>query len=1020
MLEKELKSLPSETVRLIGSSQVITSIFSVVKELVENAFDADCTNLEIKLDNFGLDKVEVRDNGAGIHQDVMPMVAKRHHTSKISSFSDLESLETYGFRGEALGSLCAVSSLSVTSKTQDEDVSFTYTFDKQGNIVSKLPSHLGQGTTISAVNIFKNIPVRRQFYNTVKKKKEELKKVEDLLMAYGMIRPDVRIVLRNNKDIVWQKTVQAEIRSVFLGVFGRNATAQMVSKTATCHETKVQLDAFLPKTNCEVNVTSRSTNDRCFLAVNKRPVQLKDFEKVVKQHYCHHMKCDGRHPMFYISITVPSRDLDVNVDPNKTKVMLHEQASALKLMTSVLEELYGPIIKPQETEKRGTADKFNDSSLSDSSLDSSLDTSVSDKVDFRGRPCLKERTNNVDENRACARNKFNIVEHVQNKDTGQAHDGSSLVKKDADNVVQDVEELKEDSGNEPEILLGNRVVVHHTENGVRDGVDGPNEADAENIAHTSKDLNSNSEKLDSCSNSVNISSDTDHVAVTHTQVDNGSFAILDDDLEILLRTQSNFSKTGDIGKSLNDTDGLLADIDITMIGDIGELGKKVDNICNKNGGDMENVERNQSDNVLDWSKGTAEKSDKDGTVLQPVQLLAGGSHVTRKRPPSPNQDRELAAVTPPVKRKSSDFNSSFDQPKLYDIVGKSPAEKFSLGFLAFSKEMRPTVLEDNPDLNYDEITSKVRQLWQQLPDVDKKRYVDVGKVQVQDLKKKVSEKKKLAQKLDRRLQPVTGTPSIKDQLLASSKISAVQSVPVKSMKLSFCLQNMKQLYMAGLRQTQTQQDSKMRLVGALKYYNSWVCCHGNEIKVVNPHRIEETLLHQELMENHIIPATKLENTIGLNEKSFGKRELFEKLLEMVPSNRGQTYVYIEDKQLKANGIEIRCHMDQDSQPVLEIVGLATCMPMYGVKDLQEILEQITHSEATTVGLVRPLKVSFYLQGEAVRMIRQRPVHRSREDMLELLQQFGDSLPADCVTCLHNKPFIQTVYNLNDIPASQNM
>jgi hypothetical protein len=60
------------------------------------------------------------------------------------------------------------------------------------------------------------------------------------------------------------------------------------------------------------------------------------------------------------------------------------------------------------------------------------------------------------------------------------------------------------------------------------------------------------------------------------------------------------------------------------------------------------------------------------------------------------------------------------------------------------------------------------------------------------------------------------------------------------------------------------------------------------------------------------------------------------------------------------------------------------------------------------------------QGEAVRMIRQRPVHRSREDMLELLQQFEDSLPADCVTCLHNKPFIQTVYNLNDIPASQNV
>ena len=89
------------------------------------------------------------------------------------------------------------------------------------------------------MNIFKNVPVRRQFYNTVKKKKEELKKVEDLLMAYGIIRPDVRIALRNNKELVWQKTVQSEVRNVFLGVFGRNAVTQMEAKTVTCDETKV-------------------------------------------------------------------------------------------------------------------------------------------------------------------------------------------------------------------------------------------------------------------------------------------------------------------------------------------------------------------------------------------------------------------------------------------------------------------------------------------------------------------------------------------------------------------------------------------------------------------------------------------------------------------------------------------------------------------------------------------------------------------------------------------------------------
>lgn len=85
------------------------------------------------------------------------------------------------------------------------------------------------------------MPVRRQFYNTVKKKKEELKKIEDLLMAYGAIRPDVRIVLRNNKDTVWQKPVHSDTRTVLLAVFGRGAVTQMVHKIAECSDSKVHL-----------------------------------------------------------------------------------------------------------------------------------------------------------------------------------------------------------------------------------------------------------------------------------------------------------------------------------------------------------------------------------------------------------------------------------------------------------------------------------------------------------------------------------------------------------------------------------------------------------------------------------------------------------------------------------------------------------------------------------------------------------------------------------------------------------
>ncbi|XP_029461874.1 PMS1 protein homolog 1 isoform X7 [Rhinatrema bivittatum] len=194
-----MQQLPAATIRLLSSSQVITSIVSLVKELVENALDASATSIDIKLENYGFDKIEVRDNGDGIRAADIPVMAVKHYTSKISSHEDLQSLETYGFRGEALGSICSIAEVSVTTKTTADDFSTQYVLDNCGHVTSQKPSHLGQGTTVTVHKLFKNLPVRKQFYSTTKKCKEEIKRVQDLLMAYGIIKPDVRIMFTHNK-----------------------------------------------------------------------------------------------------------------------------------------------------------------------------------------------------------------------------------------------------------------------------------------------------------------------------------------------------------------------------------------------------------------------------------------------------------------------------------------------------------------------------------------------------------------------------------------------------------------------------------------------------------------------------------------------------------------------------------------------------------------------------------------------------------------------------------------------------
>uniref|UniRef100_A0A8I5U412 PMS1 homolog 1, mismatch repair system component n=1 Tax=Pongo abelii TaxID=9601 RepID=A0A8I5U412_PONAB len=144
-----MKQLPAATVRLLSSSQIITSVVSVVKELIENSLDAGATSIDVKLENYGFDKIEVRDNGEGIKAVDTPVMAMKYYTSKINSHEDLENLTTYGFRGEALGSICCVAEVLITTRTAADNFSTQYVLDGSGHILSQKPSHLAQGKKVA-------------------------------------------------------------------------------------------------------------------------------------------------------------------------------------------------------------------------------------------------------------------------------------------------------------------------------------------------------------------------------------------------------------------------------------------------------------------------------------------------------------------------------------------------------------------------------------------------------------------------------------------------------------------------------------------------------------------------------------------------------------------------------------------------------------------------------------------------------------------------------------------------------
>ncbi|XP_046902780.1 PMS1 protein homolog 1 isoform X3 [Hypomesus transpacificus] len=340
----EMKRLPADTVRLLSSSQIITCVVNVVKELLENSLDAGASCIELKLENYGLDQIEVRDNGSGIKVADAHVMALKHYTSKMCSYDDLECLETYGFRGEALGSICAVAEVTVTTKTIEDDVSTQYVLDHKGKVTAQMPTHLGKGTTVSVLKLFKSLPVRRQYCANIKKCKEELKKVQDIMMAYAILKPALRLIFIHNKVVVWQKTKATDHRMALLATLGANTVANLVHCHHRLEQPEILIDGYFPKPGTDYCSNSSSNPDKAFIFVNNRPVQQKDILKLVRQHYmAQPYLADSTHcryPILMLNIIVPAYSVDVNLKPDKTQVLLHNKEAVLTAVETLLVSLY--------------------------------------------------------------------------------------------------------------------------------------------------------------------------------------------------------------------------------------------------------------------------------------------------------------------------------------------------------------------------------------------------------------------------------------------------------------------------------------------------------------------------------------------------------------------------------------------------------------------------------------------------------------------------------------------------------
>ncbi|RUS82088.1 hypothetical protein EGW08_010165, partial [Elysia chlorotica] len=190
-----IKAIDKTSVHRICSGQVVLTLATAVKELVENSIDAGATSVEVKLKDYGSESIEVIDNGFGVEEKNFEGLTLKHHTSKLEDFEDLMNVSTFGFRGEALSSLCALSNMTIVTRHKSYSVATRLEFDQDGKITSKKSAPRQIGTTVQVQNIFHTLPVRhKEFQKNIKR---EFAKLIQVLNAYCIVNTGVRISCSN-------------------------------------------------------------------------------------------------------------------------------------------------------------------------------------------------------------------------------------------------------------------------------------------------------------------------------------------------------------------------------------------------------------------------------------------------------------------------------------------------------------------------------------------------------------------------------------------------------------------------------------------------------------------------------------------------------------------------------------------------------------------------------------------------------------------------------------------------------
>ena len=333
----------------IAAGEVVERPASVVKELVENAVDAGASHIKIDIEDAGVRKIRVRDNGVGMGREDLELALVRHATSKISDFDDLAAIGTLGFRGEALPSIAAVSRLRVTSRAVDADHALQV--DAEGTafegqaVIAAGPV----GTTVEVRDLFFNTPARRRFLRT---ERTELMHIEETVRRAAIASPNVGFELRNGSKRLLHAapTTERGERQRLQQLFGKAFADSAIgfgehAQTLRCHGWVTPVDQ------------ARAHSDVQHLCLNGRVVRDPLLRHAVRTAFEDRIE-SGRHPAYVVNVEMPADMVDVNVHPTKHEVRFRNARDVHDFVVATLGRALGMLPKSMELENFGGMSSF--------------------------------------------------------------------------------------------------------------------------------------------------------------------------------------------------------------------------------------------------------------------------------------------------------------------------------------------------------------------------------------------------------------------------------------------------------------------------------------------------------------------------------------------------------------------------------------------------------------------------------------------------------------------------------------